>query len=367
MPDTLINVQNCSDTSCGTWDEIFCICNLAEQLESVCAPATLPTSYPYDHYDTCYPGYDPSYVDNIANLLGIYSTTCTDASTLPATGPDSATWSNIDNAKQDDGTYASISPTPLERIGGKFQQCDHGGSEYIMLTGFGFNIPFNSKIWGIALGLKGYTTRSQPNSVNGVHCWNLALVQEGGTAWYRCDPATDGFLHDDPPIDPYCGPQVVSTPPYPATDCLDISVSNAVPFYAQPFGWAYFVAGGVINSLTSLTSSVEIAPVSLFRGTQPGCNSLAVANQTITQKDMWIPAAKSLWTAAEINAPDFGIAFSLYGDNQHNISPGTPSINIQTYFLDCVGVCVYYTLTGPTPSVPTGNPLAECIPTAGCS
>lgn len=348
MPDTLINVQPCSQV-CGTWDELFCICTLEDQGNNICsAPAVDTLNDPEGNYTTCYPGYNPGFVDSMAGLLGVYSTSCTDASTSPSTGGDTAVWSNIDNAKSDDGAYASISPSPIIVPSGGFAQICNLGTEYIVLTGFGLNLPSNATIWGISVGAKGHSTLSFTGTVL-ASVWNIALTQ-GGTLYYRADPRSYGFQQQGPAgVFTNCTGPPESDIPYP------LNCGTRVPptYYVQPLD--NVVPGGDIASAT--VTSDAIGSLEWFSGIDASCPQLPQSGfgfpwkRSVIQKDMFIPTLKQSWTVAEINAPDFGIAFSLR-INQQNAGAG--SFPLYTYFLDCVGVAVYYTL-GAAP--PTGNPF----------
>lgn len=345
-------VQACSTATCKTWDELFCICNATDEAASVCAPAVTDfTNDPEGDYLVCYPGYDPGIVDRTPDLIGQYSTTATTSSTMPTTGGDTlAAWSNTDNARQEaDGAYASISPSPLVKpLGQQFIACTRG-TEYIVLTGYGLLVPPNSTIHGISVGAKGYGIRNLASSAAAIRVWNVALMLNG-TPYYRCDPRSNSDKQQVSHTLFPCGPGAAS--PYP----VDCAPHGQVPYYAQPMGNLSpggFIQSGKTDSRTAnIPANIMPSIVSLewFAGNAGACVNAVYDNtvkSSVTQKDMFIPTLKQVWTRDEVNDPSFGVALSIFGTNTNLL--GTPSgLTTLTLNLDCIGVAVYYT-TGVEP------------------
>lgn len=360
MADFPVFVPSCDEATCETWGELFCICTPQDQLDTVCTPAVVNfVNDPDEDYGVCYPGYNPGFVDNIMNLVGVYSTECTDAGTADSTGADSASWSNIDNAKSDDGSYASITPSPILALSGTFPQTCFQGTQYITLKGFGFNLPPEAIVWGIAIGAKGHATKNQFSAQGFIFPWNVALTV-GGVLYYRCDPRTY-WIQQKTGIGVFadCSNRLAAEP-YP----VNCNPHGQQPYFAQPM--INRMPGGFVGS-EIFTSDEQLASVEYFAGDPGDCtNPLDTSiNLSVMQKDMFIPTAKQNWTVDDINAPDFGVAISVYGNNEQT----SLALFSTTYFLNCIGIAVYYTLGGggggggggsispcPSSTVPTGNP-----------
>lgn len=361
-------VKDCRDVgTCdpllGSWDQLFCICPPVDVTDSICTPA---------------PG---TVNDSVAGLVGVYSTTASFANTLPSTGDDTAEWANIEGALADDGDFATIqpatipAPTPRNPLP---NQCVHG-TEYIALTGYGFSIPTDATIVGIAVGIKGYSYFSteevggNPSPLTygsevvlaGGQVFNIALMLNG-VPYYFADPGTVG---------------------YGTTRGQGISGATPCGSFIPSSGYTYVQgAGGDINGVevpglsTPWPASIDpltcggtpcdnapvIVPMLWFFtpvGTLAPCDTPQTADLDVIAKNTIVPTLKTNWTPSEVNAETFGVAIAADQDEAILFlgTAGQPPNQVdsdiiqQVYVnLTCAGIAVYYI---PGGGAPVGNPF----------
>src|SRR5882724_4983902 len=337
------DVTDCSSTS---WDLLFCICSIEDQVSNVCTVARIPSPF-----GTIYPFLAPGINDSIPNLQGMYSTTAAVAETLPSTGFDPAVWSSIDNAKSDDGSYASIQVASSTAA----SPCVNG-SEYIVLKGWGFTVPPTAIIAGIAVGVKGHTTLTQiPGSTsenpNFSGIYNVALVSNT-IPYYRADPRTDSGASIDATSP--CA-EFNAQSPYPTQ--TDIAGVGQHTGYNQP--WSDILSW---PSTSFPLRALGVGPrpnlgveTGLVNGCVPPNPPPSAPNLAPIEKDFPIPTIKQTWSPNEVNDANFGVAVSVWGIGHNSFS----LTEIVTMYLDCLGVAVYFYEAGG--AVPIGNPfLSGC-------
>lgn len=350
MPHPCLDCSAVPGCGFSNWDLFFAIARPADVAAGICRVAVGDPSYlPY------YPQF--THVgdnDSITGLQGQWSNTATLASTMPSTGFDGAPWQNIENALQEDGSYASIQPT--SRLLNQ-NICGYAGSTYLVLTGFNFNIPPNSTIRGIASAIKGY------NYTRGVGTGTIYTY--AGSRIYNVGLVYKGQLYPfaDPSQDFNCNNSAQGQPPWPNdpfqvyTQAHDTSGANWPAVFDR--SW-YDVRNpatfGVSISARSVPSSSQTSIRNLLYvlgnsglGNQIACPDLSDVGLTTwlpvsfrigpVAKTLLLTPTKQVWSDVEINDPTFGIAISVW-----TTATTTSVVTSTTFiFLDCAGLGVYYT------------------------
>lgn len=319
MANDVLNCADVTDCSLNSWDLLFCICN-----GDGCIPAT--TSSHVTH-DATHDGDD--------GLVGVYSTTATSASTSPSTGGGAGTWSNPSGALTDDGTITdpvigtfidsgSFASVNLEHATSPGSGCPKG-SQYLVLTGYGFAIPDGATIVGIVVGIKWVGVAP----TNEIDTYNIALTL-GGTLYYLADPRGDG-----------CTSSYRSSSPYPPGGLF----GGFIP------GWPYTQNGGSWFCGPDSTGSagVRVMPLGgdtlnvsfdspVHFGNMPGCADPDPVDSVFlgpVEKDIAISTLKQSWLPSDVNDPSFGVAASFC----NTLLSGSP-LQLNVY---AMGIGIYYT------------------------
>lgn len=293
MASPVINCADVTDCTELSWDLNSCICN-----SDGCTPAD----------GEVYPNQDA-----LAGLLGQFSTSSGSSGTAPSTGGGSATWSNIANAQADDGSVATIT-------------ADNGtslGSEYLVLADRGFNIPPAANIVGIAAVIKAFVSGANPHLPE-YFIYNCALTL-GGQLYYFLDPRGDFSKTSYTALSPY--PNVGTT-----TGGFDYSLYFTQGAFA-PFLSTDFWVFGDTHHLVNVVGKVQPTDIGTVAGCSPphGPNDYKIGPG---QKNLYIPTLKQSWAASDVNDPSFGVAVSIFAENNTVSS---------VFNVDCIGMAVYYT------------------------
>lgn len=331
----------------GSWDLFFSIASPASVSAGLCTAANNPSYPPLSYPQFANVGAN----DAISGLQGVWSTTAASVSVTPSTGFDGRSWQNINNAKQDDGTYASIQPTSFNNA--RPNDCNAQGTEYLVLTGYNLGVPSGATILGFAAAVKGYFYRTTVQSgvthysyLDGVGVYNAGLILNG-VKYLFADPSQDGW----------CNFSAAGQPPWP-NDPFSLYVQG--PFhFSQNFGWpkvidnAWYPASDLTVPSTPTLVQTGIRPIvggwntvraPLAMGTKTGCppgsGHTTFLDNGPVEKTFNLTPTKSSWTDVEVNDPTFGVIISA----ETEAVSITGSIVRQDFgFIDCVGLGVYYT------------------------
>lgn len=319
---TCADIIDCSPQS---WDLLFCVCTPVNQSDNVCSPPSMGNPAASD-FPALTQIVGVGNNNNVPNLLGKYSTDWSASDQLPSTGFNTQAWAGTDAALADDGSYATISPgsatdpTP-----------NHQGSQYIVLKGPGLNLPLDAIVLGIAVAVKGFAQGTQVVEGAGttvsrgpIDIFNAALISNG-VPYYGMDPrGTQGTGVDYTSADPYpVGSEFTQN-----RSLMGLNLST------------------IIDTSEDMLVAVGIAAT---QGFQPGSIADCIGDDDVAgiaapmPNNFWIPTLKPLWSVAEINDQNFGVAISVSGfSNQGTVGPHTSHSTV-VYNLNSVGIAVYYT------------------------
>ena len=295
-------------TAMTNWDTLFCICSGA----GGCIPAGSGFSHPQ--------AIGGNNQDTTIGLIGQYQTSASTAGTATSTCGGAATWTNPNNAKTQDTNFATIIPDSVVGTPGTAV-----GSQYIVLTGYGFSIPLTASIVGIAIAMLAKQNGGSNNLA--VYGFNVALVL-GGTLYYMADPGGNA------------GAGYVQSAPYSYTQ----GWTNSGTYTGNTFGPA---GQGLIIGGSPAINTTQFLGGAIFEvkgsgnnpnvGDQPSCASPGLDLSSPEEKDFILSPSKTNWAPADINDSSFGVALSVESEGKYSGVQTGP-----TYSLNCMGVAVYW-------------------------
>lgn len=402
------SLVSCSHNS---WDVLFCIASDAAKQAGICTRAGSNHFYQdgnddfYDinifddplgqlsgesfdpaNCDTHYADY-PAFRgvgdnDRLPNLQGVWSTTAGAATTSSSTGGDSASWGGVANAKQEDETWATIDPTSVDQD--RTLLTAAAGTDYIVLSNYGFNIPLDATIVGVVAAMKGFSYYDIHATTPSGSLTEYGLLTTGGV--FNAGLMLNGVLYPfaDPSTHPLTSPASHASPPWPHDPgtfyASGTPIENGLWVQGNSLNWprvvdpSWYTATGssettLIQPATPSQANAGIKPLiitlgvtgagegPLFSGNIVGCPVDVItsgvggyfytvsAHNGPIQKNTNLTPTKPTWTPAEINDPSFGAAISVWADlvNDVDASDGFTTIYQSHMFLNCIAIAVYYT------------------------
>jgi len=387
-----IPVKTCSQLascSANNWDILFSICTPSEKAAGIATPASpgfSTTDWPLLKQLT-----DVGVVDGLPNIRGEYSTTAMAASTRNGPTYGTGTWGSITGALVDDGNYAAIDTGASNTL--SFDQFNNahsstpqnaypGASEYIVLTGYGFNIPIDAVIVGIAVGIKCWVDISGINSMypalapgqrgqapgpsppppfnNTRSYWGVAnaALMLSGIPYFALDPNSnievDNGLSGSSQNPAVWRSNILSGAPYPA------AVAGIIPFGPTKAEFAQGGSSGLSQPAARNYTADAFGQLTLFGdallavGMDGGgiLHSLSLCPDPLDgtflvrgpmAHNFSIPTLKQNWTPAEVNDLSFGIALNVGVYDINGVTPGPYLSSVQRiHYLNCAGVAIYY-------------------------
>lgn len=316
------------------FDDAFCLCCQGTDVGDAsgwCSVGSLGDS------DTCLNYYGGAGSPPSGMVAGQWSATATVASqSIPSPYTVAGAWSNINNALQPDGSYATVTLLPEQNTSGISNAnqtgCCEYVSEYMILTGYGFSIPAGATIVGIGIGVKGNCSNT---SNNNVCTFNWALTLHG-TLYYGCDPSETFCSNNDRnyPYSPYGDGQGYEWPG--VTDFVD--ATRGFDNISVDFNDTQSGVGPVIRD----------NPYSYYAFAPHFTNS----------------PVKNSWLSSDVNDSSFGIAYSAACFDARSIQ-AAPCQTTPTSVLsvDAIGLAVFYVggaaFCGGMATQAVGNPLID--------